>query len=203
MTGVAEFPCCGSAYQRRRAATLGSWAISAAIADHLAPDGGGFVTAFHLAVEYVDADGNQCHVRVYPAEQRATVTMGLLQWEIGVARYEQQRHACGNLVHEFGTIVADYFGHIPYQVGSSITSKDWRDVDVRLILPDDEFAAMFGEIQSAEVNVKLAAVSLAFAALGQAMTGLPIDFQIQPQTHANEKHPGRRNALIEYRPADV
>lgn len=26
-------------------------------------------------------------------------------------------------------------------------------------------------------------------------TGLPVDFQIQPQTHANENHPGSRNAV--------
>jgi hypothetical protein len=42
---------------------------------------------------------------------------------------------------KFGVIVADYFGHIPYHVGSSLKTKQWRDVDVRLILPDEEFNA--------------------------------------------------------------
>lgn len=98
---------------------------------------------------------------------------------------------------KFGVIVADYFGHIPYHVGSSLASKQWRDVDVRLILPDDEFVALFGSNPSAETNPKLGAVTLAFAALGKAMTGLPIDFQIQTQTHANDVYPGARSALLE------
>ena len=107
----------------------------------------------------------------------------------------------GIWLHKFGGIVADYFGHPPYHVGSSLKSKDWRDVDVRLILPDDEFAERFGLELFAEVNPKLAAVTLAFCALGQQMTGLPIDFQIQQQTHANEKYGGEwRSGLIEVRP---
>lgn len=102
---------------------------------------------------------------------------------------------------KFGVIVRDYFGHVPYHVGSSLSSKTWRDVDVRLILPDDEFAALFGDVhRSSETDPKLAAITLAFASLGQQMTGLPIDFQIQPQSWANEKYPHTRSALIEIRP---
>ncbi len=98
---------------------------------------------------------------------------------------------------KFGVVVCDYFGHVPYHVGSSLHSKDWRDVDVRLILPDEEFTALFGTNASAETNPKLAAITLAFAALGTQMTGLPIDFQIQSQSWANEKYPRDRSALIE------
>ena len=103
---------------------------------------------------------------------------------------------------KFGTIISDYFGHVPYHVGSSLKTKDWRDVDVRLILPDDEFDRMFGQPRNSS-NAKLAAITLAFAALGKEMTGLPIDFQIQPQSHANEVYgkPGDwRSALIEVQP---
>ncbi|MEV0214310.1 hypothetical protein [Micromonospora sp. NPDC050695] len=99
---------------------------------------------------------------------------------------------------KFGVIVADYFGHVPYHVGSSLDRKDWRDVDVRLILPDEEFTERFGDIfRSSETDPKLAAITLAFATLGQQMTGLPIDFQIQSASHANERYPGPRSALIE------
>jgi len=98
---------------------------------------------------------------------------------------------------KFGVLVRDYFGHIPYHVGSSLDRKDWRDVDVRLILPDDEFAALFGSNRSSDTNRKLAAVTLAFAALGKAMTGLPIDFQIQTVSWANEHYKGPRSALFE------
>jgi hypothetical protein len=103
----------------------------------------------------------------------------------------------GIWLNKFGVLVSDYFGHTPYQVGSSLETKAWRDVDVRLILPDNEFEARFGKIQSCQVNTKLAAVTLAFAALGKEMTGLPIDFQIQSQSHANEKYPGKRSALLQ------
>lgn len=100
---------------------------------------------------------------------------------------------------KFGVIVADYFGHVPYQVGSSLDSKDWRDVDVRLIIPDDEYAERFGEPRN-YTNLKVAAITLAFCALGKAMTGLPIDFQVQPQSHANDdKYPGPRSALGDVR----
>lgn len=103
----------------------------------------------------------------------------------------------GIWLSKFGEIVRDYFGHVPYQVGSSLRTKEWRDVDVRLILPDDEFEARFGTNRNAMTNAKLAAVTLAFCALGREMTGLPIDFQIQRQTDANEKYPGPRSALLQ------
>jgi hypothetical protein len=97
---------------------------------------------------------------------------------------------------KFGEIVRDYFGSEDvYHVGSSLVTKDWRDVDVRLILPDDDFKQRFGQVQSAETNPKLAAITLAFCALGREMTGLPIDFQIQTVSHANEKYPGNRSWL--------
>jgi hypothetical protein len=108
----------------------------------------------------------------------------------------------GIWLNKFGTILHDYFGHVAYHVGSSLVTKDWRDVDVRLILPDDEFTARFGDIDSSEVNRKLSAITLAFCALGKAMTSLPIDFQIQRQSRANEKYPHTRSALIELLPKE-
>jgi hypothetical protein len=103
---------------------------------------------------------------------------------------------------KFGVIVNDYFGEVPYHVGSSLQSKQWRDVDVRLILDDEEFERRFGRDQSAETNPKLGAITLAFATLGQQITGLPIDFQIQAASHANGRYKGPRSALIEVRPPD-
>lgn len=99
---------------------------------------------------------------------------------------------------KFGVIVEDYFGHTAYHVGSSLRTKDWRDVDVRLILPDDEFETRFGKMAAA--NAKLSAITLAFAALGKAMTGLPIDFQIQAASYANGVYGDEpRSALFEVR----
>jgi hypothetical protein len=100
---------------------------------------------------------------------------------------------------KFGIIIRDYFGHVPFHVGSSLDTKEWRDVYVRLILPDDEFEQMFGTVKNV-ANKKLSAITLAFCALGTQMTGLPVDFQIQPESHANEVYPGKRSALLEVDP---
>ena len=101
------------------------------------------------------------------------------------------------LLDEFGSQVWAAFGHPPYHVGSSLTSKTWRDVDVRLILPDDEYAAWgFGDDAARPShNEKWVSFVLAYSALGKAITGLPIDFQIQQQTYANEHYKGPRGAL--------
>lgn len=95
------------------------------------------------------------------------------------------------LLHEFGSQVWHAFGHPPYHVGSSLTLKSgWRDVDVRLILPDDEYESLgLGKPNMPSHNGKWVALCLAFSALGKQMTGLPIDFQIQQQTRANEEYP--------------
>ena len=104
----------------------------------------------------------------------------------------------GIWLNKFGVIVEQVFGHTPYQVGSSLTSKDWRDVDVRLILPDDEFDAMFGSGGTWH-DAKLAGLTLAFSSLAKEMTELPVDFQIQRQSHANRVYGDQmRSALIEF-----
>lgn len=100
----------------------------------------------------------------------------------------------GALLDLFGSVVWDAFGEPPFLVGSACTSKAWRDVDVRLILRDEEFAAMFGSFPPPHGG-KWAALCMAFSALGKQMTGLPVDFQIQQMTDANEKYDGPRHAL--------
>ncbi len=84
-----------------------------------------------------------------------------------------------------------------YQVGSSLTTTAWRDVDVRVMLSDEEYERQgFGHVDHPHSNVKWVALTLAFSALGREMTGLPIDFQIQQQSEANKKHEGGRSALF-------
>lgn len=90
------------------------------------------------------------------------------------------------LLEEFGYQVLAAFGHYPYHVGSSVFNKTWRDVDVRLMLPDEEYEQMgLGDPKNPHMNAKWCAFTLAFSALGKALTGLPIDFQIQQQSDAN------------------
>ncbi len=93
-------------------------------------------------------------------------------------------------LNEFGSKVWDYFGSPPYHVGSSLTEKYFRDVDVRMILNDKTYKCMgFGDPGRAHDNAKWVAICLAFAALGREMTGLPIDFQIQQMSWANKIYP--------------
>ena len=103
----------------------------------------------------------------------------------------------------FGQAIADAFGHCPYHVGSSATSKTWRDVDVRLILDDDRFAALFpGFANARHIDAWWSLLCAALSELGRARTGLPIDFQIQSMTEANEKYSGIRNPLFLIRSRD-
>lgn len=101
------------------------------------------------------------------------------------------------LLQDFGSQVWSAFGEPPYHVGSSLRKKKgWRDVDVRLILADEQYEAMgFGDPKYPHQNDKWIAMVRAFSALGKEMTGLPIDFQIQQRTLANEQEKGWRSAL--------
>lgn len=98
------------------------------------------------------------------------------------------------LLDEFGSQVWAMFGHPPYLVGSALKGKVWRDVDVRLMLDDETYASMgLGAPNDSHQNEKWVSLCLAYSALGKAMTGLPIDFQIQQSTHANKAYDGFEN----------
>lgn len=98
----------------------------------------------------------------------------------------------------FGSLVNDVFDSWPYLVGSATWSKRWRDIDVRLILSDDEYEHWVGKIRQPEsTNRRWVTLNMAFSALGERITGLPIDFQIQQMTYANQEYgTGIRCALI-------
>jgi hypothetical protein len=107
------------------------------------------------------------------------------------------------LLQQFGRHILQAFGEVPYWVGSSMTDKSgWRDVDVRLLLPDDRFLAEgYGHPavypQGIHENGKWVSTVLAWSCFGHHLTGLPIDFQIQPVTWANKNETGNRGALID------
>lgn len=112
------------------------------------------------------------------------------------------------LLQQFGEHLFQAFGHVPYWVGSSLGEEKtaWRDVDVRILIPDEEYAARgFGEPsgfpQNCHSNGRWVSTVLAWSCFGKHLTGLPIDFQIQPLTWANAnegRHAGKaRGALID------
>lgn len=101
-------------------------------------------------------------------------------------------------LQQFGRELRHFFDAVPYLVGSVLKTTDWRDVDVRVILDDEQFDAMFDELTSPRcLNLKWNACCLAFASLGRDMTGLPIDFQVDRQTEANEQFDGPRSGILD------
>lgn len=76
------------------------------------------------------------------------------------------------------------FNATPYLVGTVTETRDFRDVDVRLILEDKQYDKI------SKALGKRAITFLGFA-IGRYLcdaTGLPIDFQLQRMTEANERY---------------
>lgn len=94
------------------------------------------------------------------------------------ADFARLNHACLPLRECFG------FGSV-YLVGSAgVTgSADFRDVDVRAILADEDFDRLFGH--AGELFWGL--FCLGMTEYLCRVSGLPIDFQVQRRTQANEK----------------
>jgi hypothetical protein len=65
------------------------------------------------------------------------------------------------------------------------------------MLPDDEYERMgLGDPKYQHHNKRWVSLVLAWSCFGKALTGLPIDFQIQQQAHANEVYDNPRSALF-------
>lgn len=87
-----------------------------------------------------------------------------------------------------------------YLVGSALKRPDWRDVDVRYIMPDAEFMALFPDVDIKACtwghDARWLLLTVAISERLTKLTGLPVDFQFQPQSHANTRHKGfGRNPL--------
>lgn len=83
------------------------------------------------------------------------------------------------LMNQFGGMVEPFFGEIVLACGSVMTTKDWRDVDVVVILPWGKWKYYdFGEGMNRTDRYR--SIVTAYSALGQNVTGLPIDFHICP-----------------------
>lgn len=91
---------------------------------------------------------------------------------------------------------ADHIGI--YIVGSALERPDWRDVDVRMMMDDATFLRHFPGVNlqagTWEFDPRWCLLVSAISQWMSRQTGLPIDFQFQPMTHANRHHKGRRHA---------
>jgi transcriptional regulator with XRE-family HTH domain len=88
--------------------------------------------------------------------------------------------------------IADAFDKPPYLVGSVLTRPDFRDVDLRLILPDERVAALDGGDPKVRLLLNIALSDFVARA---ANLPAPVDFQIQSVTEANVPEHGGRNPL--------
>lgn len=104
-------------------------------------------------------------------------------------------------LNQFGFLLREAFpGETPYLVGTAAQGKEWRDVDVRIMLGARAWNRLVGKDEKVCRGVyyggRAGAFALAFSTLGQEMTGLPIDFQLQKQGWANKVYAtGPRHAL--------
>lgn len=108
---------------------------------------------------------------------------------IGAPQFFDLNQAC--------RVITDAFGLHLYLVGSSLTKRDYRDVDLRLILPDEDYDRMFPGIGDSPQRDALWSLMCSSISLYLSQhSGLPVDFQIQQRTAANAEEPdGQRNAI--------
>jgi hypothetical protein len=90
------------------------------------------------------------------------------------AEFARLNHACLPVRECFG------FGST-FLVGSVMERPDFRDVDVRVILADDEFDATFPNVAMWSL------FCLGMTEYLSKTSGLPIDFQVQRRTEATER----------------
>lgn len=99
--------------------------------------------------------------------------------------------------------IAEAFGYAPMLVGSVLTRAEYRDIDIRLILPDEDVERLFGAegrygTQDAPTPHALQLlIHIALSDLIAKAAGLPvpIDFQIQSRTEANTGERGHREPI--------
>ena len=103
-------------------------------------------------------------------------------------------NACRPIEDAFG-------GHNVWIVGSCLDRANYRDVDLRVILPDDEYTKMFHATKYGVDGMStglfdqfLMLIQTSISAMLRETTRLPIDFQVQSQTESNQYN-GKRNPV--------
>lgn len=100
------------------------------------------------------------------------------------------KHAARGEAAQWHPLDDDAVDSIAHEAAKAvIQSRTYRDVDVRLMLDDDEFAEVCPTRERWEL------LCLAIGSYLRERTGLPIDFQIQRTREANERYSGPRNPL--------
>lgn len=91
----------------------------------------------------------------------------------------------GQLDHAM-MIVCRAFEEQAWQVGSSTKGTDYRDVDVRIIMDDAKFNALFGDWNATTWQPFWSLVCTSISVYLRQVTGLPVDFQIQRRSNVKD-----------------
>jgi hypothetical protein len=81
-----------------------------------------------------------------------------------------------------------------YLVGSATERTTYRDVDVRLVMGDAKFDALFGASGDSQHTPFWQLICTSISLWLQQRTGLPVDFQIQSMSRSH-KESGKRTPL--------
>lgn len=92
-------------------------------------------------------------------------------------------------------IIHQAFGHHAILVGSALDGRDFRDVDVRLVLPDDDFRAMFKH-DPPSGNALWSLMCSSISAYLSDASGLPVDFQIQSNAWAEQRYADKKRRYL-------
>ena len=83
-----------------------------------------------------------------------------------------------------------------YLVGACLERRDYRHVDIRMILPDGECEQLFGIRGPVQGALRGQLFCLGITKLLADISGLPVDFQIQSESRSNEHYANRRRETI-------
>jgi hypothetical protein len=102
---------------------------------------------------------------------------------LGAPQFFNLNQACRIVEEAFG------FGVGIFLVGSSLVRRDYRDVDIRCIVHDEDWERIFPGIGNASWRHPLWSLMCSSISLylSQA-SALPVDFQIQSMTEANRDY---------------
>lgn len=81
-------------------------------------------------------------------------------------------------------LVADALNETCYMVGSATESREFRDVDVRVIMDDENFDSLFGPSRAFKPFQVLFSISV--STWLREVTGLPVDFQVQRRSDVSQ-----------------
>ena len=97
-------------------------------------------------------------------------------------------------------IVSEAFNEDCWLVGSATRRRDYRDVDVRMIMSDAKFNAVFGEYRGHRWNPFWSLTMASISERLSRITCMQVDFQIQTRTHADATYAkGARVGLSKFK----